>query len=157
YVPLIGILIMLTWFVADVARPWSWARLLLAPVTGVLLFVCAARTWVQVSYWHDSFTLWQHALDVTSKNWLAHYTVAFAYAEGNGEEAERHFASALECNPLFVEAHDRLGVLFVRQGKLEEAKAHFTAALTIKPDYERARQNLASIDSHQAWSEIRLH
>jgi Flp pilus assembly protein TadD len=157
YVPSIGLLIMLCWGLSDFVQSWSWGKIILAPTTAVLLIACAFATWRQVGYWHDSLTLWQHALEATNRNWMAHYYVGFAYAQADPEEAQQHFAAALEDNPRLAEAHEMLGALFVQQGKTEDGRRHLAAALSIKPDYALARQNLARVDNRLARTELGLH
>jgi tetratricopeptide (TPR) repeat protein len=44
--------------------------------------------------------------------------------------------------PNFVEAHNYVGVVLLKLGKVQEAIAHFSEAVRLKPDYAEARQNL---------------
>ena len=54
-----------------------------------------ALTWVQVGYWRDSTTLWEHALAVTEDNDRAHEHLSQCYRKlGRLDEADRHLAEA---------------------------------------------------------------
>jgi tetratricopeptide (TPR) repeat protein len=52
-------------------------------------------------------------------------------------------------HPDFASAHNNLGMILARQGRLEEAITHFSEALRIYPDYASARQNLQESLSKQ--------
>lgn len=74
YIPSIGIYLMVTWGIADLAE-----RLFSSParhavlVTGAmgLLAVCAFLSRHQLRYWQDTETLFDHALAVDPKNYVA--------------------------------------------------------------------------------------
>ena len=58
------------------------------------------------------------------------------------DEAVGHYKDALSFDPKAAEAHNNLGVVLVRLGRLDEAIEHFKAALAIDPEYVDARNNL---------------
>jgi len=104
-------------------------------------------TWRQTQIWHDSYSLWAHAVEVTdrseSKSLIAHDHLGAALGEqGKLDEAIAHFSAALRISPYYAQAHNNLGVALGEQGKLDEAIAHFSAALRISPSYQQAHDNL---------------
>jgi tetratricopeptide (TPR) repeat protein len=60
------------------------------------------------------------------------------------EKASNHFKDAIAVNPDFAEAHNNLGVTFIRRTPpvYEEACDEFRASLEIDPGYLDARENL---------------
>ena len=45
-------------------------------VAAALCLACLTLTWQQVQYWRDSISLYQHAIDVTSENYVARFNLA---------------------------------------------------------------------------------
>ena len=58
------------------------------------------------------------------------------------EQAIRHYQQAIQLNPQFVAAYNRLGNLLFRQGKIEEAVNYYRLAVRKKPDFAKAHYNL---------------
>jgi len=48
----------------------------------------------------------------------------------------------LSIKPDFAEAHNNLGLIFVKQGRTDKAIRHFSEALRIKPDLINSKKNL---------------
>jgi tetratricopeptide (TPR) repeat protein len=134
YVPLIGVFIALAWGGPDLLAWMQLRELVLVPITAIFLGICLCLTWIQVTVWHDSFTLWDHAIEVTRDNALAHTSLAGTY-ERNGEvdEALAHYREALGIDPYSVLAHTNLGNLLLAQGKSEEAFQEFAKAAQLTP------------------------
>jgi tetratricopeptide (TPR) repeat protein len=150
YLPLIGLFIMLSWSVpARALERWD-LKLITRVAAAAMLAVCAALSRVQVEYWKNSETLFQHALDVTRNNWLAHNNLGNALmSSGRLPEAIEHFEQALRINPDYAKAHYSLGVALGQEGKIEDAIVQYEQALRIEPDYAETHNNLG-IDLAQA-------
>lgn len=143
YVPHIGLILLIVW----AGREWSMGRprlrvgLVLASV--VLLLACLAGTWTQVGFWRDSRTLWEHALEVTTDNYLAHNGVGIARAaEFRMEEAEHHFREALRINPARATSLSNLGVILLDRGELHEAVTCFERAIRCNPKMAMGHEGL---------------
>jgi len=57
--------------------------------------------------------------------------------------------------PYWAGAHNNLGVLLERRGRLDEAIRHYSEALRLDPDYAKARNNLEralSLMDKSAWT-----
>jgi tetratricopeptide (TPR) repeat protein len=145
YIPLIGLFMMIAWGVPELFGNWRFRKMFLSVLSGVVLTVLALSSWQQVQYWRNSVTLFEHALSVTSGNYLAHNNlgVALSLAERT-EEAVCHYSAALLIKPDYTDAHNNLGVTLAAQGKVDAAVGHYTQALRIIPDHEKARANLAA-------------
>ncbi len=143
YVPFIGLFIVVVWGMADLGARWRVPRLLLPVGAGVVLSALMICTWVQVSYWRDSISLYEHTLKVTSSNPLIQSNLGVVLAaQGKMDQAMAHFAEALRLKPDLAKTHNNLGLVLVAQGKMDQAMAQYAEALRLKPDYAEAHNNL---------------
>jgi tetratricopeptide (TPR) repeat protein len=147
YMPTIGISIMLAWGAADLLTRTPRARptvVVLAAASGVAV---AAVAWVQVGYWQDSRSLFQHAVDVTQNNYLAHHNLGVALAESPGSlnQAVGEFQAALKIRPDYVRALTDLGSAFAKLGRLSDAMVEYRAALALAPDLAIPHNNLGNV------------
>jgi tetratricopeptide (TPR) repeat protein len=144
YVPLIGLFIMIAWGLGDLLTKCPCRRIALAFMTLVSLSALTLYTSIQIRHWQNSMTLFQHALEVTSDNWLGHNSLGNALAaEGKIGDAIAHYRESLRIKPDHARAHNNLGISLAKQKKPDEAIAHFREALRIKPDFADAHYNLA--------------
>jgi protein O-mannosyl-transferase len=63
----------------------------------------------------------------------------------NYRDLETFYRSILEGNPDSWLAHDNLGVVLVRRGKLDEAVVHYREAIRLNPDYPEAYNNYGNV------------
>ncbi|MGB2930536.1 MAG: tetratricopeptide repeat protein [Desulfobacterales bacterium] len=111
YVPLIGIFIIIAWGVPDLIPKGRFRRIGLAAITMAILVICMITTRMQVRYWSNSTTLFEHALDVTDGNSVAHLNLGEALAEqGKINAAMKHYQEALRIKPSLFAPHLNLGV-----------------------------------------------
>jgi len=143
YVPLIGIFIIIAWGVPDLlARVRVGERVLpvLACAVTAALMVC---TWIQVGYWRSSITLFQHALRVTTGNYVAHNCLGEALrVQGKTDQALEHLYKALAIQPTYSPIHANLGIILCEHGRLDESIAHLREALRLDPMDPYAHLNL---------------
>jgi Tfp pilus assembly protein PilF len=100
-------------------------------------------TWTQARVWHDSATLWTHALAIDPNSPVAQNNLGLALAhQGKPAEAIGHYQQALRLKPDYAEALTNWGNTLVGQGKLAEAIAHYQQALRLTPDHARVHYNL---------------
>jgi tetratricopeptide (TPR) repeat protein len=143
YVPLMGLFIILVWGAAELAQtlhlPKTW--LLGASLCVVIALTGAVR--LQLSYWRNSFTLLQHALEATQDNHMAHSNLGIAFLDENDlDEAIDHFYKALEIKPMHAGVHTNLSIALRRTGMLDEALEHSIQSVRINPDLAEAHNNL---------------
>jgi protein O-mannosyl-transferase len=145
YLPGIGLVLAVTWALADWSRRWNHRMVILGALSSVVIGVLAVLGYVQTSHWRDSETLWSQALNCTSGNRFAHYNLGLAlFAKGQKEEAIAHFRTAVEISPDYAEARNNLGLALLDKGEKQEAIAQYRQALDTDPSYNKARYNLAS-------------
>lgn len=148
YVPLIGIFIMAAWGISEMTATWKDRRVGLRVACGLMLLSAMTVSWYQVRNWANNVTLFRHALEVASSNWVSQTNLGTALLEeGKQEEAILRFKEVLRTEPRFSPAgkfaHYNLGLAYLRLGNLPRAVDHFQYALWIDPDYLKARYNLA--------------
>ncbi|HZY85526.1 MAG TPA: tetratricopeptide repeat protein [Gemmataceae bacterium] len=146
YVPLIGLFLLLTWGVTDLALAWRLPRGYLAAAAAVALSACAALTWVQVGHWESNLRLWQHAAAVTEGNAQAHINLGAAYARrGQLSAARREYESAVAVNPRYAMPHFNLATVLAKMGRPAEALAEYRKAAELDPENAHPHNNLGDL------------
>ena len=142
YLPHIGLIVLITWTVADVANSWSFRRVTLTLVGSVAVVSLGLFAWKQTTYWKDSKTLWAYTLAVTSNNTVAHQNAGEALLDdGKSDEAATHFREVLRLRPEDAKAHSSLATALFTQsnGNAEDAFAHWQQSLGLDPANVNAR------------------
>jgi len=143
YVPFIGLFIIVAWGVPYLLERWRYGKILLATTAIIILSTLMTLTWNQKKYWKNSITLFEHTIEVTSDNWLAHNNLGVAFSRQNRiNEAVSHLKESLRIKPHYEDAHSNLGSVLAQQGQMNKAIDHFLMALRTKPDHFRAHYNL---------------
>ncbi len=145
YLSFLGLFLILTWWTADWAHahrlPGAW----LAVPAVCWLLALATLTHHQISYWHDTESLWAHTLSIDKDNYGAQNNLAdFLLRQGRVEEAGAHFRAALAVIPKGPSATLGLGDYEERRGNLLAAieryqmvASHATDADTRATGYDR--------------------
>ncbi|MGP8014648.1 MAG: hypothetical protein ACLPP9_09670, partial [Smithella sp.] len=81
YLPSIGIAIMLAWGVPLLFKSAQLRKKILLPAGIAIIAILAILSWRQCGYWSDSVTLFNHSLQVTKDNYLAHSNLCDALNE----------------------------------------------------------------------------
>jgi len=130
YVPLIGILVLVVWWIAENSSHLPQRSEILAGVAALFLILFAGLTWRQTTYWKDSFTVFRHALEITPANFIAENNLGQAYVEiGKSDLAYQHFLRSAQERPHFGLAHYNLGVVLVGENRRAEARKEFDEAI----------------------------
>jgi tetratricopeptide (TPR) repeat protein len=148
YVPLIGIFIMAAWGTCDLARRADGAAVgrALAALGVLSVAACAVVSRVQIGYWHDSATLFTHAIAVTDGNFLAHNNLGLTRQRaGDLDGAEAELREALRLAPDYVDARFNLGITLARQGRLDAAAAEYAEVLRRAPRHAGALASLGDV------------
>jgi tetratricopeptide (TPR) repeat protein len=149
YTPLLGILVIVVWSIADHCQQAERRAELLGLVSVLALIFFSALTWRQTAYWENSFSLFQHALEVTPANFIAENNLGQAYVEtGRPDLAYGHFLRATQEKPHFGLAHYNLGVVLAGQNRDEEARKEFQMAIQYgqeRLDVAQAYHNLGVV------------
>ena len=133
YIPSIGLFLIASWGLADLFSRLGFSRRSLAAVEGAAIASCMAMTWLQIGYWHDSVTLWKHAIECADSD-LARLNLGQALAEAGAlAQAREQLLLALTLNPKNAKANFNLGRLLDEEGKPDQAIARYTEALRSIP------------------------
>jgi tetratricopeptide (TPR) repeat protein len=156
YLPQIGLYLLVSWAIAEVAASLRIRRQVLAIVAVVVIAALSSRAWIQTSYWRDSETLWRHALAVTSNNDVAQDNLGIAlFGRGQMKEAVAHWRKSLELHPDNANIINNLGMASAEEGRISEAIALWEKALALQRDNASAQSNLAWVLATSAEPAIR--
>lgn len=135
YIPMIGLSIALAWGAADAVERWPAIRTTVAPVFALSCLSCMVLAFQQTSYWRNTETLYQHAVDVTSDNWMAEgYLGSYLMKRpGRRAEAVQHLEAALRIHPDTSATHNNLGLCMLDAGLYDAALTHFQTAMRLEP------------------------
>jgi len=143
YVPLIGIFIMATWGISDWVSKKYYKRIGFYAATTAIVLLLMITSRLQVKYWTNSVTLFEHAINVTGDNGIAQHNLGEALAEqGNLNKAVEHYKAALKVNPDLAGTNFNIGVYFREEDKIDEAINHFSRILSEKSDRAAAQYEL---------------
>jgi tetratricopeptide (TPR) repeat protein len=145
YLAQIGLYIALTWAVGDLTASWRFQRIALGAAAILILGALGWRAWLQASYWHDSETLFTHALAVNSNNDVALNNLGILFLErGRLDDAISRLQAAIDLRPENGPAHDNLAKALLKKGRVEEAMVHYRKFLEIEPENVEARNTLGT-------------
>lgn len=145
YIPLVGIFIIIAWGVPDLLKRIHCKKPVLVISAAAVISASAVCTWFQVAYWHSNITLYEHALQVTKNNHLAHNNLGLELKQkGRVNEAMTHFRLALDIFPLYGDATANLASELIASGRPDEAIKHCTRFLQDGRDHLQIRNNLGN-------------
>jgi tetratricopeptide (TPR) repeat protein len=134
YLPLIGLFVPVVWLADEFIK----SRVVLRSASVIIAVALLAATSLQLRYWQNTRTLFEHANQVTPENYMAITMLGSLLAkEHKYDEAIAYYQKALRYEPTFPEAHFFLGDALDEQGKLDEAIAEYQQALWFKPTQEQ--------------------
>jgi tetratricopeptide (TPR) repeat protein len=156
YIPITGLLILLVWGFDDLADGGRWKKCSGCVLLCIIVPTLMILTYTQVGYWRNSITLFEHALKVTDKNWIALNNLA---VELTGSQ---RYSEAI---PFFVEevrimqdtgnvkvhfskeqiaaVYLNIGLTYRGMDEPTTAVRAFLQALMIQPGFDDAYFNLA--------------
>ena len=120
-------------------------RITVVPI-GAILLTLSMLSIRQIGYWRNSKTLWTHASQVSTNNYIAYCQVGNAYkGEGNWPAAITNYQRAVELAPGWFDPALLLAQAYEAVGDLRAAVDRYNRALAINPDSTVALNNLAWI------------
>jgi hypothetical protein len=151
FLPMMGLAVMATSALCAVVGSGRAPR---AVALGVFLagagvsLTLVARTRDECRTWHDSESLWSHAMAVsTEPNPFACHGLALVLAGEPGRlaQAEALLDEALRTVPDDPSLHNAMTTVLAKRGRTVEALAHARAALRLAPDNVPARVNQGNL------------
>ena len=154
YLPQVGLYVFVTWAICDLSKSWRYRRELLAISGTIVLAALGWKARAQVPYWHDSESLWNHTLAVTSDNHVAHNNLgALLEQRGEVDGAIWHYRQTLSIQSSSGQArhnfglarvHTNLASAFLRKGQIDDAIAHGETAIKLRPGFAEAHTALGN-------------
>jgi tetratricopeptide (TPR) repeat protein len=145
YIPLVGIFILIAWGAAGVAQHWPKAKTALISSSALACVACFTLASFQIRHWKSSQALFEHAIEVTSNNYVAYNGLGIALRHQDRlEDARANYEQAIRIRPQFPDAHTNLADVLLLQGRPQDAIPHLLFALSIKPDFAEAHVNLGA-------------
>jgi Tfp pilus assembly protein PilF len=149
YLPFVGLFCMLVWGASDLLEQQHAIRRAAAALAVVILIIFGGLVRRQVGFWRNSETLWNHTLQVTQRNFVAHDSLAeYQLKLGRFAEGCSHFQSAASIFPNDMPAQEGLAVCAQARGTSGEAIDRYenVLRLAIEPSIRAtAFANLGSI------------
>jgi len=144
YLPSIGIFIAVAWGASELLSKWTYRKVILGGLALMILLASSICTRIQLRYWRNSITLFEHTLAVTSDNSVIYDNLGLTLqSQGKFDEAIEHHRRALQVDPYCAGTHFNLGQALNSLGKFDEAITYFTKALRIRPDFSKVHRELA--------------
>jgi len=159
YLPLLGILLPLTWGLNRIWHGRLPGRRLLASRAVVIALVLTVaglsgmRTRQYANCWQDTPTLYRYMLAVAPDVPELHNALGSVLLEQYDREPSRpelaadavaHFKEAIRLEPDYADPYNNLGLALGGQGKAEEAAACLRKALRLQPNHAEAHNNLGN-------------
>jgi protein O-mannosyl-transferase len=119
-------------------------------ICGVIMFVLAIFSFLQIQNWKDTVTLYNHALQVNPYSGTFHSNLGvFLAHQGKLDEAIYHFSEALKNHPSPSKVHLNIGNALTQQDKFDTAIYHFSEALKCNPNNAEAHSSLGYVLAQQ--------
>jgi len=154
YLPSIGFFIMLVWSAAEFCQARPGGKTILSLMGGSALVGCVMATIIQISYWHDSVSLFLHSLEVTENNYVTVNCLGVAFERaGDKARALVLFQEAVRLEPRFPQSQFNLAVRQFEFGETDKALQHLQAAAKLVPG-DPDIQFVLGIDfaQHSSWT-----
>ncbi len=137
YFAMLGPSLALAGTVAMSRRSWLPALFVL------LIAACGYLTFINVRYWQNDDSLWQHAVQVNPNSPIVHATMANTFRrEGNWEKAREHYQQVLAVTQVDPEIYFYLGEIEQQHGTPEKAAELFEKTLSLDPNFKEAHSRL---------------
>ena len=146
YLPMIGLYLMIVWLLKEAADRWPRTRVGLAAASVLVFTVMGALTFKQVSYWINSYVLFEHAAAVSDDNWFAYNHLGIEY-DHDGKELKYHDPLAgtrlMDTIDFALKKWD-LDKADPKSAEilLDHSAENFRKTIEIKPDYDFGNNNL---------------
>ena len=135
YLSMLGPALALAWVTDRWRRPVVWAA------CSAALVAMGVRSVDQGRYWRDDQTLFERAISVNPRSFVAHNNLGTelfhrGLREGRRELIDRSvrlLRASIEIFPEYPSGHENLGIVLMRTGREREAEPHLREALRTSP------------------------
>jgi tetratricopeptide (TPR) repeat protein len=146
YIPLIGLFIIIAWGIPDLLKENPFHRIIISVAAGATLLIFTILTYNQAGVWKDSRTLFEHALEVTDGNFVAHNNLgSYFFSRDRFDEAADQFSKAVKIIPDAEYYQNNLGSALAKLKRYDEAISCFSRAIEINHRFAKPYTNIAYI------------
>ncbi len=140
YFPLTGIFLIAAFGARDLAARFPFLKKTLPAAAILILAACVGLTERQLTFWHDSETLFRRDLAVTPDNANAHINLGAALEmSGRETEALAEYREAARLADDSVNAHFNIANLLTKMDRPAEALPEFDRAIALAPGMANLR------------------
>lgn len=133
YTSIIGLFIIITWVVSEKFKNIRLNYILLPLLSLITLIFFMRITRTELKYWKNTFTLFEHAIEVTKDNYEAYTVLGLEYMNiKKYDEAYRILSESLKINP--DNASFLMAELLFKNNQFEKALSYYQRALKSKPE-----------------------
>jgi len=150
YVTLIGLFMIAAWGVPDLLNRNNSTQLKksngigLGVAAGVVIIALTTCTYVQAGYWQNNDTVFIHAADVTSDNFVAYSNLSTMMKDqGNKAKSMEYAQEAVRANPNYAPSQVALANILLVDN-VPQAIEHYRQAIKLNPDHSIAHNNLGT-------------
>jgi len=138
YVPFIGLFIMLTWGLANAAKNNTKVRII-SLLSVLILLILITLSHFQLKHWKDTDNIFNHTLNVTRNNAVAHSALADLLLQKNKtNEALIHIQKSLALDPKSYNTLMRQAWAYSNKNEPQKAIEALRKAIEINPQEPRA-------------------
>ncbi|MDD2706458.1 MAG: tetratricopeptide repeat protein [Verrucomicrobiae bacterium] len=145
YVPLIGLFIMIIWWLGEQLAAQSNRCRMTARFLGFFILAvlsCVSR--IQTKHWRNDETLTLHAVQTVPDDWISLHQYGFSLInQGHVREGMACLRKSLDLKPGFGYAHFNMGAGYLKLKQYAEAIHSFEKSLCFNPSFYDAHQNIA--------------
>ena len=143
YLPLIGIFMALIWGIAELLAGINYRKAVTICLAALILIICLLTARIQVRYWQDGSSLFNHTLKVTSDNWFAHIALGRDLRRREKfDEALQQFLETKRLKPNYIPTYINIGITYAKQNKITEAISYMTQAEQMNPNQTEVQESL---------------
>jgi tetratricopeptide (TPR) repeat protein len=152
YLPSIGVFIVVAWGAAEYFSARSSGKFILPLAGGAALLGCAGATACEISLWRDSVTLFRHAIEVTTDNYVAENCLGKTYEKMGDPRALACYQLSVKTEPRFPYSQFNLAMALLERGQTAEALEHLKIAGALEPRDPDIQYDLGIYFSqHASW------
>ena len=146
YLPMIGVCILASWGLVSLSKKWRNGQGMVVAGAVLLIIALVTRSYAETEHWRNTEALWRHAIENTTKNYIAHYTLGNVLAQQQRfDEAIVEYQRSLAIEPNYAQTHNNLGIAFANEGRFADAITQYEIVLRLRPDFAEVHNNLGII------------
>jgi tetratricopeptide (TPR) repeat protein len=159
YIPLTGLFIIIAWGLPDLlAKLWQgqlrYKKIVLILSSLLIISTFSICTHFQLRYWQNSLSLFQHALDVTKDNYVAHLAMSeLMRKQGRLNEAINHYLEVVRLRPSRFDVQRDLAYVLCDAGRFDESVKECRKYLQMVPNDPNVLNTLGIALAKQGKSE----